>query len=262
MWMIVRRFCKTWNHQRPHGRISDLFTEILNGEYVSKSIAESAQRETAADWRCRLKACAIHYFKSLQMKHNARFHLKYTDKNISIHLIPCMLDKCETQVHWKEKETRQRHPSCRKHQLWGYKPVLVRLVPSSLKPALSAAATSACAKLPLVKIESSEELPTLDLWLEKLRSSSDAEPHPFTIEPKNKCRGLVSCARLIFFDHLKLKDPFNCSFSTGNPKFIWQSLVQKSSIHLKLKDPLNMSFYNRKHKVYLAELGIKEHDQS
>lgn len=209
-------------------RISDLFTEILNEAYVSKSTAESAQRETAADWRCRLKACAIHHFKSLKLKHNARFLLKYTDKNISIHLIPCMLDKCETQIHWKEERNRQRHPSCRKHQLWVYKPVLVRLVPSSLKPALSAAATSACAKLPQVKIESSEELPTLDLWLEKLRSSSDAEPHPFTIEPKNKCRGLVSCAHLIFFDHLKLKDP------------------------------LNMSFLNRKPKIHLTELGTKE----
>lgn len=133
----------------------------------------------------------------------------------------------KTQVHWKE-ENRQRHPSCRKHQFWVYKPALVRLVPSSLKPALSAAATSACAKLPLVKIESSEELPTLDLWLEKLRSSSDAEPHPFTIEPKNKCRGLVSCTDFIFFDHLKLID--------------W----------------LNMSFLNRKLKVTLTTLCTKE----
>lgn len=137
-----------------------------------------------------------------------------------------MLDKCEAQLHG-EKD-RQRHPSCRKHQLWVYKPVLVRLVPSSLNPALSAAATSACAKVPLVKMESSEELPTLDLWLEKLRSSSDAEPHPFTIEPKNKCRALVSGAHLIFF------------------------------VHLKFKDPLNTSFLNRKPKVHLTELGTEE----
>lgn len=218
---------KKGNHQRLRGRISDLFTEILHEAYVSKSIAESAQRETAADWRCRLKACAIHYFKSLKMKGSAKFHLKYTEKNISIRLIPCMLDKNETPSHWEE-ENRQRHPSCRKHQLGIYKPVLVRLVPSSLKPALSAAATSACAKLPLVKIESSEELPTLDLWLEKLRSSSDAEPHPFTIEPKNKCRAVLSCAHLTVFDHLKLKDP------------------------------LNMPFLYRKPKIHLIELGTKE----
>lgn len=53
--------------------------------------------------------------------------------------------------------------SCKECGLRVYQPVLVRLVPSSLKPALSAAATSACAKLPLAKREPSEELPTLDL---------------------------------------------------------------------------------------------------
>lgn len=151
------------------------------------------------------------------MKHKARFYLKYTNTSTSIHLIPCipcMLDKCET--HWDEE--RQRHPSCRKRRLWVYKPVLVRLVPSSLNPALSAAATSACAKVPLARMESSEELPTLDLWLEKLRSSSDAEPQPFTIEPKNKCRAPVSGAHLILFGHLKLKDPFNTSFLNRKPK--------------------------------------------
>lgn len=73
-----------------------------------------------------------------------------------------------------------------------YQPALDRLVPLSVKPALSAAATSDCAKLPLVSIESSEELTTLDLRLEKIRSSSDADPHPFTIEPKNKGTDLMS----------------------------------------------------------------------
>lgn len=53
--------------------------------------------------------------------------------------------------------------SCKECGLRVYQPVLVRLVPSSLKPALSAAATSACAKLPLAKMAPSEELPTLDL---------------------------------------------------------------------------------------------------
>lgn len=47
--MIVRKFCKKRNHQRLHDIISDLFTGILNRAHVSKSIAESAQRETAAD---------------------------------------------------------------------------------------------------------------------------------------------------------------------------------------------------------------------
>lgn len=32
-------------------------------------------------------------------------------------------------------------------------------------------------------MEPSDELPRLDLWLEKLRSSSEAEPHPFTMDP-------------------------------------------------------------------------------
>lgn len=136
----------------------------------------------------------------LKLKQSARFWLKLCRKKLSNLLIPCRLNKFGVRLEFTEKKKRKtRKRPCRKHQLWVYKPVLVRLVPSSLNPALSAAATSACAKLPLVKIESSEELPTLDLWLEKLRSSSDAEPHPFTIEPKNKCRGLVSCIHLISY---------------------------------------------------------------
>lgn len=111
--------------------------------------------------------------------------------------ITCMLNIFFLRFHFALKVGVRKNgkdpASCKKHWLWVYEPVLDRLVPSSLNPALSAAATRACAKLPLVKMESSEELPTLDLWLEKLRSSSDAEPHPFISEPKNKCRGLVSC---------------------------------------------------------------------
>lgn len=40
--MIASRFCKKQYNKRLHGRISDVFTEVLSGAYFSKSTAESA----------------------------------------------------------------------------------------------------------------------------------------------------------------------------------------------------------------------------
>lgn len=61
---------------------------------------------------------------------------------------------------------------------------------------MSAAATKAWAKLQWVKMEPSDELPRLDLWLEKLRSSSEAEPHPFTMDPVEHRRVKQVCLML------------------------------------------------------------------
>lgn len=85
---------------------------------------------------------------------------------------PCILKKAlwsdslrrkNKRKKWGVSAQRTRFCHAKSVDLGVYQPVFVRLVPSSLKPALSAAATSACAKLPLAKMEPSEELPTLDL---------------------------------------------------------------------------------------------------